>query len=129
MGGLPPSKPFKKLQPRRSYRIGSCQISYERFNIFYRSAVSTSLPIAEIAEDQVRSFFKFTAVSAPILAGAALLASSTPNLRASLSPLPIPPALTSGTSASREQDDTQPLVWVQLEQDGSYLTLAEALKL
>lgn len=80
----------------------------------------------------MRPFFKFTAVaSVPILAVAALLSSSTLSLRAklSLSLPPIPPELTSGTSASREQADTHPLVWVQLAQDGSHLILAEALKL
>lgn len=80
----------------------------------------------------MRSLFQFTAVSVPILTVVALLSSSTANLRAiELSPLPILRELTTGTlfSGEQEQVDAQPLVWVQLEQDGSHLTLAEALKL
>lgn len=82
-------------------------------------------------ESTVRPLSKLAVASAPVLAAAALLSASAPNLRAAienLHPL-ISGELTPGSSLSGEQARQQHLIWVQLGQDGSHLALAEALDL
>ena len=76
----------------------------------------------------MRSLFKLTVASAPILAIVALLSASTPNLKATEDSHLNPKVPASGTQVSRKQA-AQLLVWVQLQKDGSHRALAEALRL
>ena len=109
-------------------RQRACKIDYMVLNNVKRGA--DRIPPRDHGFKVRSLFFRFTAVSAPILAVVAFLASSTPNHRASLHrPPPIPREPVSGPSFSREQADSKPLIWVQLAQDGSHLKLAEALNL
>ena len=73
----------------------------------------------------MRPLSKLTIASAPVLAIVALLSPSALTIRAIES---LPPPLFQKLSPEK-QADRQPLVWVQLEQDGSHGELAEALKL
>ena len=73
----------------------------------------------------MRSLPPLTFAPLTLLTAFAFLSSSALNLRAVETPSP-------GKSrelAPRKQAGAQPLIWVQLGQDGSHLTLAEALKL
>lgn len=73
----------------------------------------------------MRSLAKFAVASVPVLATVALLSPSVPNLRA----LEKRPSVFPQKPVPRKQADGQPLIWVQLEQEGSHHELAEALKL
>ncbi|WP_074457681.1 M23 family metallopeptidase [Candidatus Synechococcus spongiarum] len=79
----------------------------------------------------MRSLFKLTVASTPILAAVALLSASTLNPRAAIENLQprILQELVPSTSPSGKQDHPQYLIWMQLGQDGSHLALAEALNL